>query len=229
MQNVSVHQRPISLNELKHRRFVCATSKTTKKTVVLSSYPSPRRGFGDRLFNTATIWQAARATSAATTFFKPIEIDHELFLDGATGANNPIEELWTEARDVWSNDEDWRLEDNIDCLISLGTGMPSMTPFDDSAFSIHRTLAEIATECEKTTEDFRRRFSSARGWFFRFNVPGLERVGLEEGKKKDVIIGATRHYIQTELIMRELQRCGKALKERTCKCRAPEQLEQRLS
>ena len=36
------------------------------------------------------IWEAARATSAAPTYFKPLKVgDYEL-LDGGLGANNPL-------------------------------------------------------------------------------------------------------------------------------------------
>ncbi|ERT02856.1 hypothetical protein HMPREF1624_01159 [Sporothrix schenckii ATCC 58251] len=71
--------------------FVCATSKQTSDTVCLASYGSPRSK-NLQLLNSATIWQACRATSAATGFFDPIAIGpfDEEFVDGALGANNPI-------------------------------------------------------------------------------------------------------------------------------------------
>ncbi|RKK23966.1 hypothetical protein BFJ66_g17284 [Fusarium oxysporum f. sp. cepae] len=71
--------------------FVCATSKQTTDTVCLTSY----RPHGlTHLFDSTTIWQACRATSAATTFFDPIAIGpyREEFIDGALGANNPTAE-----------------------------------------------------------------------------------------------------------------------------------------
>ncbi|KAJ5047785.1 hypothetical protein J3E74DRAFT_283391 [Bipolaris maydis] len=68
--------------------FVCATSKETSETVCLTSYRTPRGGSG--LLNSVTIWEACRATSAATSFFDSIAIRWfgEQFVDGATGANN---------------------------------------------------------------------------------------------------------------------------------------------
>jgi hypothetical protein len=41
-----------------------------------------------------------RATPAASSFFDPIAIGdfQESFVDGATGANNPVYEVWNEAR-----------------------------------------------------------------------------------------------------------------------------------
>lgn len=70
--------------------------------------------------------------SAATSFFDPITIAGEKFTDGATGANNPINYLWTEAEDVYSRDPDWKLEDHIQCLVSIRTGQQDLTAFDES-------------------------------------------------------------------------------------------------
>ena len=46
------------------------------------------------------IWEVARATSAATTFFKPIKVgrDEIEFIDAAFGYNNPCEILIGEAK-----------------------------------------------------------------------------------------------------------------------------------
>jgi predicted acylesterase/phospholipase RssA len=66
--------------------------------VCLTSYKSPR-GRND-LFNSVKIWEAYRATSAASSFFDPIAIGRfqEEFVDGATGSNNPVGEVWNEAQ-----------------------------------------------------------------------------------------------------------------------------------
>ena len=73
--------------------FVCATSKETSETVCLTSYRTPR-GNSD-LLNSVTVWEACRATSAASSFFDPIAVGRfgEEFVDGATGANNPVREV----------------------------------------------------------------------------------------------------------------------------------------
>ena len=79
--------------------FVCATSKETTGPVCLMSYSSPRGS--SHLLESVTIWEACRATSAATSFFDPIEIGpfREKFVDGAFGRNNPIYALWTRMSD----------------------------------------------------------------------------------------------------------------------------------
>ncbi|KAM7212357.1 hypothetical protein V8F06_012262 [Rhypophila decipiens] len=193
--------------------FVCATSKQTGKTVVFSSYPSARRGRS--LLDRATIWQVARATSAATSFFDPVEIGDEEFVDGATPANNPIAELWSEAYEVFSNvDATWSLEDNGACVVSIGTGVPMLRPFGDDPLSIGAKLVKIATDTEKAAEDFARHHPRLvrEGRYFRFNVQkGLETVGLEEQAKHKEIISSTRFYTQTQDVQKSMMGCAEAL------------------
>ncbi|GAB1318511.1 hypothetical protein MFIFM68171_08721 [Madurella fahalii] len=105
--------------------FVCATNQRTSHPVVFSLYYNPRRG--SEWFPTVTIWRAARATSAATTFFYPINIDGETFIDGATGANNPVNYLWSEAGDIWGDGKGLD-ESLVQCLVSIGTRKPDLGP-----------------------------------------------------------------------------------------------------
>jgi predicted acylesterase/phospholipase RssA len=65
------------------------------------------------------IWQAARATSAAPSFFKEMFIDIPppgiSYIDGGLGYNNPAELALGEAAELWP------ASTNI-CLLSIGTG-----------------------------------------------------------------------------------------------------------
>lgn len=159
-------------------RFVCTTSGETGDLVRLTSYRSQRGR--ERLFRTTKLWEAGRATSAAPKFFDPITIGEfgQTFGDGATGANNPVYEVWNEAQDIWSSKP---LEDNIKCLVSTGTGVLSDKPFPGKLITLGRSLVAIATETERTAERFRRDKSRLDeiGRIFRFNVSrGLETIGL---------------------------------------------------
>ena len=199
------------------RSFVCATSKQTSDTVVLSSYYSPRRG--SDLLDVTTIWQAARATSAATTFFDPIEFGDEEFVDGATGANNPSPQMWTEATDKWREGSEWHLSEILQCMVSIGTGMPSLAPFKDDILGIGGTLLQIATETQKTAEQFERDHADLQDkkCLFRFNVlQGLENIGLEEASQRKTIMAATRRYLESQDVFTRLQACAKNLAEREC-------------
>ncbi|ORY02205.1 hypothetical protein BCR34DRAFT_493307 [Clohesyomyces aquaticus] len=190
------------------RVFVCATSKETSETVCLTSYRTPR-GNSD-LLNSVTIWEACRATSAATTFFDPIAVGRfgEEFVDGATGANNPVREVWDQAQLVWGPEP---LEGKVKCLVSIGTGLPSLKPFKDDVFNIGETLVAIATETEATAERFRREKAllDSTGRYYRFNVVrGLEDIGLEEAKKVKEMAAATRRYISSQEVHKQMQACA---------------------
>ncbi|KAH7124620.1 acyl transferase/acyl hydrolase/lysophospholipase [Dactylonectria macrodidyma] len=170
--------------------FVCATSKETSDT----------------------IWQACRATSAATTFFDPIAIGpfQEQFVDGALGVNNPVYALWNQAQDVWGD----QLRGSLRCLVSIGTGVPAIRPVRDDVLGIGATLKKLATETETTAEQFRRDKSSLddEGRYYRFNiVRGLENVGLEESKKQREIAAATGRYVASQDVFRQMKSCANGL------------------
>ena len=63
--------------------FVCAVRREDGSTAVIRSYKSRA---ADSLYDHCKIWEAARATSAASTFFEPISIGPwgQGFVDGAS-------------------------------------------------------------------------------------------------------------------------------------------------
>ncbi|MCJ1269239.1 hypothetical protein MMC22_009129 [Lobaria immixta] len=194
--------------------FVCATSKQTSETVCLTSYKSPRGG--SDLLNSVKIWEACRATSAASSFFDSIAIGRyeEEFVDGATGANNPVWEVWNQAQLIWGPEP---LEGRVQCLVSIGTGVPSLKPFQDNFLHIGTTLITIATETEQTAERFRRDKTHLDNTsrYYRFNVTrGLEDVGLEESKKRKEIAAATRRYVGTQDVLKQMQTCADKMARR---------------
>ena len=196
--------------------FVCATSKETGDTVRLTSYRSPRGR--ERLLRITKIWEAGRATSAASSFFDPITIGdfQESFVDGATGANNPVYEVWNEAQDIWPCGS---LEDKMKCLVSIGTGVPSLRPFKGDLISIGESLLAISTETEKTAERFSRDKAGLdnTGRYYRFNVlRGLEDIGLEDSMRKSMIIAATDRYIDSQAVFKQMKACADSMSGRKC-------------
>ena len=140
------------------------------------------------------IWEAGRATSAASTFFDPIVIGpHQvMYVDGALGLNNPIRLVDRESRDIWPD------SDRI--FISIGTGTDPGTSLDGNILKLAQRIKEIATETERTHEGFYRdneRTLVLNKRYFRFNVGGLERIGLEEYKARSAIYAATATYLET--------------------------------
>jgi len=75
--------------------FVYTTAKETADITRLRSY-----SFLDKLDIPATICDTAFATSAATGFFDPVSIGARRFVDGALGANNPVDEIKKEALNI---------------------------------------------------------------------------------------------------------------------------------
>ncbi|KAF7507643.1 hypothetical protein GJ744_010196 [Endocarpon pusillum] len=175
------------------RTFVCAADRHIKDIIRLRSYSLPNESN-----NPATIYQAALATSAATTFFDPVSIGDRSFADGGLGANNPVDEVEGEASNIWCS-ETGDLKPLVKCFISIGTGNPGKKPFDDSITKfLGQTVVQIATETENTEKKFiarwARHFDEKR--YFRFNVEqGLQEIGLEEYKKKGAIEAATQGYL----------------------------------
>ena len=198
-------------------RFVCAKAAEITTTVLFRSYTS------SEILNNipATICEAIRATSAATSFFDPVIIGprKRKFVDGAFGANNPIEQLWNEAQNVWCpNDID--LKDMLKCIISLGTGNPGLRPLSEGVLKLlSESLVRIAAETEDTAKLFvkRHRQLYEQKCYFRFNVQqGLQDVGLEEYKKVALIDAATSEYMDMQGTKTASKECAMNLKQKQC-------------
>lgn len=153
------------------------------------------------------IWEVARATTAAPTFFKRVSIAEpgqiaEDFLDAGIKCNNPVEEIMEEARVLFKDDRP------IGCVISLGTGHPGTIGLSKpDAFQkvlpleLIDTLKKIATNCEDVANRLSRKFLGRPNIYFRFNVThGVGGVSLEEWKKMDEVIGHTRAYLQNPVV-----------------------------
>lgn len=176
------------------------------------SYPS---GSSSDFLESARIWQVARATSAAPSFFDPVQIGRfgEGFSDGGTGANNPVQKVWTEARHTFLR-EGQLLEGNLKCLVSIGTGKPSIKPFGKKLQSVGQTLIRIATDTQNTADAFRSAHLELEEdrQYFRFNIEhGLENVGLEDAAQANTIMAATRYYLDSPELKRQMQVCGRRL------------------
>jgi hypothetical protein len=149
--------------------------------------PNPMRRY-------CRIWEAARATSAASTFFDPIAIGphHQTYVDGALGCNNPIRLLDWESKEMWPD------SDRI--FISVGTGTAPGASLDGNILTLTKRITQIAVETEKTHEGFYRDHETtliANRHYFRFNVEGLERIRLDEHKARPEIYGATETYLES--------------------------------
>lgn len=178
-----------------------------------------------------TIWEAARATSAAPTFFPPIAFLSQpgvYYIDAGIGCNNPTQTLLNEAR-LYSRLRRTPLTFPT-CLLSIGTGQKDLiqlqeaTPIfwfkDRVGLSIATALANIATDCEKTHDAIERACidSGTTDRYFRFNVvKGLQKVVLDEWNKAAEIKSSTDAYLRSSQVDEELLGCADIL------CAAPGQ------
>ncbi|EON62134.1 hypothetical protein W97_01353 [Coniosporium apollinis CBS 100218] len=195
----------------KCRTFVVALSKHfADDHAVFSSYSRPREA--DReLFDNTKIWEAARATSAASTFFDSINIGDPpvSFVDGGVGRNNPLPVLWDEAGIIWGGRDGDQLDARVRYVVSIGTGMSLPGPFGNNLVAVFETLKATATETEQTANAFVRnhRRLVRENRYFRFNVTqGLEDVGLEEYDKLSTIRSATTRYGEDPMVQMALIR-----------------------
>ncbi|RYP25003.1 hypothetical protein DL765_000231 [Monosporascus sp. GIB2] len=181
--------------------FVCSTPKAVAEDVVkFSTYQREFEAYSE-LFENAKIWEVCRATAAATTFFNSIEIacgpQKIEFLDGATRANNPINDLWVEAKEAFGPD----FASRVQCVVSIGNGESNHINFGRKALEAVQALKELTIETKRAHIEFNRNHPElgATNRYYRFNVVhGLERVGLEEADKRDVIAGITMAYLDED-------------------------------
>lgn len=111
------------------------------------------------------------------------------------------------------------LAKNLSCLVSIGTGQPRYTSFDDSVLGIFKTLTNITTETKDTANWFHREQSSLfdKGFCFRFNVPrGMGDIGLAETEQRATIKSMTDDHLQSQVAQTGIKSCVRALKERQC-------------
>jgi predicted acylesterase/phospholipase RssA len=191
----------------KGKAFVCAVPANNM------AYPRRFRTYPVRTLASANcrIWEAARATSAAPTFFKRIAIGEEgqakeEFIDGGLGCNNPAIQVLEEARNIFGND---RL---VRCLVSIGTGHPGTIGLaKPDAFQkvLHTKLIDvlkkIATDCEDTANGLSARFKDLEKFYFRFNVVhGAEGISLEEWEKMGELTEHTKAYMAEASVLKAM-------------------------
>ncbi|MCJ1249798.1 Ankyrin-2 [Trapelia coarctata] len=184
--------------------FVCAILNSNTRACLLRSYENAR--MPELLYNSCKIWEACRATSAATRFFDPITIGpyKQQFVDGALKNNNPVQMVYREANLLWPS----RVEDAV--FISIGTGRAPPPVLEGNVIDVVQALTHIALETESTADDFfaDHGFMTDQGLLYRFNVfHGLADIGLDEYKENRRIADATHAYMSKEETRQQRKRC----------------------
>ena len=165
------------------------------------------------------IWEAARATSAAPTFFKRIEIGElgisKPYVDGGMGCNNPIIQVLEEAHLIFPSRK-------VACIISIGTGQAQTIIIPKSGrlrqvlpLDVVSAIKGIATDCERSAQDVAQRFQGIPNVYFRFNVEqGMQRIGLAEWDRLREVATHTRQYTRMKEVDQKLDAAVTAVKDR---------------
>ncbi len=165
------------------------------------SFPSLFRTWAppaNQMYN-CTIVEAARATTAAPTFFKGIEFGDPIkqrYIDGGLGCNNPVRLVTVEARSLYP-------DRSISCVVSLGTGVANVIGMErPDAFQkllptdLIAVLKGIATDCERISEQIAQDLGQSI-LYCRLNVDqGLQEVSLAEWDKLSNVQLHTVQYLQ---------------------------------
>lgn len=142
-------------------------------------------------YQDCSIWQVARATSAATTFFKSIELGRDKieFIDAGFGYNNPCEILIEEAQKQYPGRSEF-------LVLSIGTGLGNVVDIKDSRRSIFKALKKMASTSKAVAARLKDRYGDS-DQYHRFNVDrGLEDTTLSDWEKTSKISAHTHNYLQ---------------------------------
>ncbi|XP_014550282.1 hypothetical protein COCVIDRAFT_115882 [Bipolaris victoriae FI3] len=196
------------------------------RTFVLAVYSDSVNNPEPHLFTTynrhdgTKIWEAARATSAATGFFGPMMIGDPpvRYVDAGLGYNNPGEQAYDEAKRLWC-------EVPIGVFLSLGTGKETEASLPDSGrlFGLSAQAAQIKVLIDLTTTAagvhnklFKRFKREKDTQYFRFNVDqGLHKIGLDEWNQESKLAGFTSAYFDNAETLDLKERCATRLRQLT--------------
>jgi hypothetical protein len=197
-------------------------SQDSCKTFVVAMHTSGdphrlRTYKGGQDATTCTIIEAARATSAAVTFFRPITVRYPggvdvTYRDAGINYNNPGEEAINEARRIWP-------ESTFGVLLSIGTGTASPPAFHQgatrliTALNAAKVITSLATSSNRVDNAIRGQleFRTHTRTYFRFNVDFLGDIKLDEYKYLTDVAGLTRDYMNKETVGDWKEQCAQKL------------------
>ena len=223
-RNMGEYLLDVSLDQQdsKGRCFVCVTpAHKVGESRLIRSFLSPDADYHAEV----KIWEAARATTAATSYFKPMPIrkrgvsDTEECIDAAIfGCNNPVDRLLAEAPKQFGAGR------RLGCLVSIGTGTrlvkidrPStglrnilhVPKFVKQLFGILKSAATDGEEPHYRAQDALGKHTDA---YFRFNVPDIaDQVGLNEYLKAEILEAKTASYLSQSLVVAAISRVAVVL------------------
>ncbi|KAG0046282.1 hypothetical protein BGZ83_008540 [Gryganskiella cystojenkinii] len=213
-----------------NKMFMCATVENKMETALLRTYVKTTTfdpHSVDRILQTnqISICDAVRASTAAPTYFEPmswnpmnIPGEELIFWDGGLLNNNPIDQLWSERRDLIAPEAP-RLP--ISCVISLGTGhiKPGGSPswwlkligIADAVMSFATNTNAKDMSFNSHFLDLRRRRGYEKIEYIRFSPLMNHGIELSDFRSIPNLIQMTRDYLQEETTQQKLERAVNAI------------------
>ena len=174
------------------RCFVCAVPAKERKVERLRSYRSINLSAHDT--TSYTIWEAARATSAAPMYFPAITVQGTKYFDGGLASNNPVVEVIEEARLEFPPDA------VIDTIVSIGTGrgtIPDPVPPVTNIVN-HFIFRSTDTEGQHDRVMTDPAFDDVRDGYFRFQTDtDLGDIDLADAERLDDIERLANKYLDS--------------------------------
>ena len=142
------------------------------------------------------IWQVARATSAAPTYFDNMKIGNDVYCDGGFGCNNPAFQAVNEVSEMSGGSEDIT-------LLSIGTGESPISRFapgkSTQLWHWGKAALGLATNTNDAHDSVLRLSEKGKKFpYYRFNVQdGLSEVKLDECKKARGRVPGTLEKIES--------------------------------
>ncbi|KAJ7268361.1 phospholipase [Mycena rebaudengoi] len=161
------------------------------------------------------IWEAARATSAAPSYFLQQKVGGEKFVDGGLSANNPILLLINEAESFFGPARPKA------CVVSLGTGMMPIVAFEDGKLlklGKYEPWMRLATGTEQA-HLLVKNDSRVKAVYHRFNVgkydeakkDWLEPIKLWAWDKMATLVSWTGDYLKQPEVKKDVEVCAQQL------------------
>jgi predicted acylesterase/phospholipase RssA len=168
----------------------------------LRTYQSSAAGPGA----SCTIWEACRATSAASLYFPSITINGRTYWDGGMNSNNPILQVIEEAKSEFGDGRAFQ------AIVSIGTGKgPIADPSSHVLGVVNYAIKRMADTQQKHTE-FVSRYPDLQEQYFRFNEENeLYKIDLADWKKLGEVERLANEYIASVAGRKLINSCARKL------------------